>query len=261
MARIIHAIAGFPNIPAGFPIILTNSLEIIEPLFRYLIDVATIPGRSHSPETLRTYAEHLLDFFDTLENASIPWDQVTQYIIASYRNNLLENPSLHTHRPYAKATINARIRAIYRFYEWAHTYKLIPKLPFHVEHVRASARRRPFLTHPPDELFLNAHGQRVTPQRATRKFAKAFRSANVRASLHCLRHTYAINTYNALFRESATNTSLNPLKTLQTLLGHESIATTAVYLHSLDLDTNTPPPEIAYLSGEAIDDQYSPPAE
>ena len=389
MVRLIRAITGFPNVPAGFPIILTNSLEIIEPLFRYLLYVATIPGRSHSPETLRTYAEHLLDFFDTLENTGVPWDQVTKYIIATYRNNLMENPSPHTHRPYTIATINARIRTICRFYQWAHECELIPKLPFHIKHVRASARRRPFLTHtesdpgrtrandltiaeyenlphaislaqlrrlfarleqpyslmaewalttglrrkelcgltthqipeashlreaddpfvnfpiriakggkprqvhvpirvldrthryisevreqlvrscrnrdstyhPPDELFLNSRGQRVTPQLATRKFAKAFRSADVRASLHWLRHTYAITTYNALCRNSATNTSLNPLKTLQILLGHESITTTAVYLRSTDLDTNAPPPEIAYLHGDAIEDQYSPPAE
>jgi hypothetical protein len=42
-------------------------MAIIEPALAYLLQLATIPGRSHAAETVRTYGEHLHDWFDSLE--------------------------------------------------------------------------------------------------------------------------------------------------------------------------------------------------
>lgn len=61
MVSIVRAITGVEGVPAGFPILLNVEMSIVEPAFRYLLELATIPGRSHATETLRTYSEHLLD--------------------------------------------------------------------------------------------------------------------------------------------------------------------------------------------------------
>lgn len=62
MVTIVRGAEGHAGIPANFPILLTNDMEIIEPAFEYLHEVATLYGRTHSRETLRTYANllHLL---------------------------------------------------------------------------------------------------------------------------------------------------------------------------------------------------------
>src|SRR6266849_3872565 len=105
MAVIVRAVAGCAGIPAGFPILLTNCMAIIEPAFAFLLELATVPGRSHSPETLRTYAEHLHDWFDSLEQSAVDWREASEETIAAYRNRMLEQPSPHTGRPYARRSM------------------------------------------------------------------------------------------------------------------------------------------------------------
>lgn len=148
MARIIRAIAGHPGIPQDFPVLVSDRMAIIEPAFSYLLEVATVPGRSHAPETVRTYAEHLHDWFDSLEQSELDWQTIGEPIIAAYRNRMLENPSPHTGRPYARSTVNDRIHTVCRFYAWANDRGWIEELPFHFVDVRVSAeRRQSFLGH------------------------------------------------------------------------------------------------------------------
>ena len=146
MTRLTHAAPGFPSVPKDFPIIMTESMQIVEPLFRYLRHISTVPGRSHSPKTLHTYSQHLSDFFDTLETHKLEWRYVTEFHLAEYRNSMLDKPSPHTGRPYSRATINQRVRAVIRFYKWAHRRGLIDELPFGLDEVRAIARDT-FLSH------------------------------------------------------------------------------------------------------------------
>ncbi|MGO7762864.1 hypothetical protein ACC761_36180 [Rhizobium ruizarguesonis] len=61
-------------------------MEIIEPAFGFLLELATISGRSHSLETLRTYAEHLYDCFDSLEQSDLDWQAADEAMVAAYRN-------------------------------------------------------------------------------------------------------------------------------------------------------------------------------
>ena len=148
MAAIIRAIDGYAEIPAGFPILLSDGMAIIEPAFAFLIELATVPGRSHSPETLRTYTEHLHDWFDSLEPSALDWRDADEETIAAYRNRMLEQPSPHTGRPYARSTINDRVRSVCRFYDWASRRGWIAKPPFHAIDVRlTSGRRQSFLAH------------------------------------------------------------------------------------------------------------------
>ncbi len=128
MAIIIRAAPGQPGIPTNFPILLTDEMRIVEPAFAYLLDQAEL--HAHSAETVRTYGEHLYDWFDSLEQSGLDWCGVDEATIAAYRNRMLEAPSPHTGRPYARSTINDRVRSVCRFYAWAHRRRMIDELPF-----------------------------------------------------------------------------------------------------------------------------------
>ena len=146
MAMIVRAAPGHPPIPPDFPILVSNQMQIIEPTFAYLIGQAEL--RAHSPETIRTYGEHLYDWFDTLEQSDLAWDKVDEGTILAYRNRMLETPSPYTGRPYSRSTINDRVRSVCRFYAWAHRRNMIDELPFSYRDappVRAAAKG--FLAH------------------------------------------------------------------------------------------------------------------
>ena len=148
MAVIVRAVEGVSSIPAGFPILLDDKMVIIESAFAFLLELAMVPGRSHSPETLRTYAEHLHDWFDSLEQSAVDWREASEETIAAYRNRMLEQPSPHTGRPYARSTINDRVRSVCRFYGWVHRRGWIAELPFQAIDVRIlSGRKQSFLAH------------------------------------------------------------------------------------------------------------------
>jgi site-specific recombinase XerD len=148
MAIIVRAVDGVSGIPAGFPILLDDGMAIIEPAFAFLLELATVPGRSHSAETLRTYAEHLHDWFDSLGQSALDWREAGEKTVAAYRNRMLEQPSAHTGRPFARSTINDRVRSVCRFYSWAHRRGWIPELPFQATDVRIlSGRKQTFLAY------------------------------------------------------------------------------------------------------------------
>ncbi|AUD00315.1 transposase (plasmid) [Bradyrhizobium sp. SK17] len=148
MVSIVRAVEGVEGIPAGFPILLDRDMAIVESAFRYLLDLAVVPGRSHAADTLRTYAEHLYDWFDTLEQSLLDWRMANEGTIAAYRNRMFSAPSPHTGRPYARSTINDRVRTICRFYVWAHRHRLVAELPFgYVDVSVRSSRPRGMLAH------------------------------------------------------------------------------------------------------------------
>ena len=148
MARIITAIDGCPEILEGFPIVVSERMAIIEPVFAFLDELAETPGRSHAPKTILTYAEHLVDYFDALEQSEIDWVAASEREIAAYRNRMLSQPSPHTGRPYARSTINDRVRTVCRFYEYAAKQGWMETVPFHFVDVRAApTRHQSFLAH------------------------------------------------------------------------------------------------------------------
>ena len=130
MASIIRALASDSGIPTGFPILFDADMVIIEPAFVWLMEHAELSGCAQASETVRTYGEHLHDWFDSLEQSGIEWREADERVIAAYRNRMLENPSTHTGRPYARTTINARVSTVCRFYGWALDRGLIDHCPF-----------------------------------------------------------------------------------------------------------------------------------
>jgi len=96
--------------------------------------------------------------------------------------------------------------------------------------------RSPDATTEPDALFLTNRGEPISPRRVGAMFTAAAEYAGVAASFHALRHTFATAMLRFLQREAHVNLELNPLLTLQVLLGHADLATTSVYLRVVETD-------------------------
>ena len=119
-----------------------------------------------------------------------------------------------------------------------------------------SIRRRCSDFRPAPNLFLNRDGNVVTRARLSGAFNAAFRAAGLDGSLHWLRHTFAMTMLVRLQRQVAIapDSDLNPLQVVQVLLGHASIATTAIYLRCVELHERELGESLAYLYGELIPD-------
>lgn len=103
--------------PTGFPLLFTSELRLIEPAVAYLHEHSV--QRAHTADTLRTYAEILYDWFETLEQNHINWADADAVDLVAYRNRMMQQLSPHTGRAYRISTINHRVRGVLRFYEWA----------------------------------------------------------------------------------------------------------------------------------------------
>jgi integrase/recombinase XerD len=99
---------------------------------------------------------------------------------------------------------------------------------------RAQARRADYTE--PDTVFLTEAGLAMSPPRIGAVFSAAAGAAEVDASFHALRHTFATTMLRVLQRRAEHEPDLNPLLTLQVLLGHADLATTAIYLRVLATD-------------------------
>jgi site-specific recombinase XerD len=88
----------------------------------------------------------------------------------------------------------------------------------------------------PETVFISTKGRRMTPRSVGAMFVAAARKSQVHATYHSLRHTYAVTMLALLQRHASASESLNPLLTLQVLLGHANISSTSIYLRVLATD-------------------------
>jgi integrase len=98
------------------------------------------------------------------------------------------------------------------------------------------ARERDRSYSEPVTLFVTEHGHHLTPRRIGAMFARACKEANVKATFHELRHTFAATMLGFLQRQSVRLPDLNALLVLQAILGHADLATTNIYLRMLAND-------------------------
>jgi site-specific recombinase XerD len=87
-----------------------------------------------------------------------------------------------------------------------------------------------------DALFLTERGEPMMPRAIGATFARACKKANVKATFHELRHTFAGGMLRFLQRQSTRLLELNPLLALQAILGHADLETTSIYLRMLAND-------------------------
>jgi site-specific recombinase XerD len=99
---------------------------------------------------------------------------------------------------------------------------------------RARERDQSYIA--PVTLFVTESGHAMAPRTIGAMFARACRKANVKATFHELRHTFAGTMLSFLQRQSVHAPELNPLVALQTILGHADLATTGIYLRMLATD-------------------------
>ncbi len=103
--------------PVGFPLLFSAEFVLIESAVAFLHEHAV--ERAHTSDTVRTYAEVLYDWFDTLEQNGITWQEADTVDLVRYRNRMMTQPSPQTRRPYSIRTINHRVRGVLRFYAWS----------------------------------------------------------------------------------------------------------------------------------------------
>jgi site-specific recombinase XerD len=85
-------------------------------------------------------------------------------------------------------------------------------------------------------LFLTDDGCALTARRIGAIFAEACKRAGVAGTFHALRHTFAGAMLAFLQRQTQRFPELNPLLTLQVILGHADPSTTMIYLRMLATD-------------------------
>jgi len=103
--------------PEGFPLLFSSDMQLIEPAVAFLHEHAV--QRAYTSETIRTYTEILIDWFDSLERRCIGWKEVDVSDLIAYRDHMLKRLSAHTRRAFRPRTINHRVRGVLRFYAWA----------------------------------------------------------------------------------------------------------------------------------------------
>lgn len=104
-------------------------------------------------------------------------------------------------------------------------------------------------------IFLSRNGLPVQRGHLSKIFKKISLNISPGATFHHLRHTYAVVVLTMLQERAAHGESINPLKTLQVMMGHASIDTTEIYLRALDVHSEAVEQTLNYLYGEKIEEK------
>jgi site-specific recombinase XerD len=133
----------------GFPLLIHDDGEVVEPAQTFLWDELAANGRAQSPLTWAKYGCDLYDFFAFLEANELDWRDSP---VRGLPNNL------DRYRDWSRAelglnpsTINGRLRLVARFYKWACSEGLIERVPFKTRTVRVT-RAPGFLAHVQHDL-------------------------------------------------------------------------------------------------------------
>jgi len=103
-----------------------------------------------------------------------------------------------------------------------------------------------------NSVFLNARGRSVSKKSLSEMFRKSAKAIGSDATLHHLRHTFAVTTLRHLQQSANQGNDVNPLKTVQVLLGHSSLESTEIYLRALELQRPEIEESLSFLYGADI---------
>ena len=120
------------------PILLNNQMEIVKPVFQFVIYLVVQDGRIQSKKTIKSYVLALYDYFSFLEANELNWDEPylndSQHFsisaVALYRNWSRSLLRSNGQRAVSDSTINLRLSVLKRFYEYCHSAGLISFEPW-----------------------------------------------------------------------------------------------------------------------------------
>lgn len=106
-----------------------------------------------------------------------------------------------------------------------------------------------------NDLWISSRtGLPIGKKTIEKNFRNAVKQSGINCTFHHLRHTYAIKMLSVLTKQTQNN-GLNPLKTLQMLLGHSNINTTMIYLEALRVDLNEIEISLKNFYGDLLDEK------
>ena len=127
----------------GFPLIVDLEMELVEPVFQFLIYYCITRGRVESKHTWWSYGQAMYDYFGYLEAMNLDWKSGMannhHSIVAAYRDWSVGIGLNNT-------TINSRLRIIIQFYEFAVRKNWIKTVPYDIELILVN-KSKGFLTH------------------------------------------------------------------------------------------------------------------
>ncbi|TCK42385.1 site-specific recombinase XerD [Paraburkholderia sp. BL8N3] len=121
-----------------------------------------------------------------------------------------------------------------------------------VEQTQTYIARTSHLANENAPVFITTRGGQIDRKTVTRKFRELANGLSINATFHHMRHTYAATMLGLLSRSVAAGAEINPLKTLQILMGHASLSSTEVYLAAIELNSGPVSDALAYLLGDRL---------
>jgi integrase len=113
-------------LPPGFRFLVTDNMELIEPVLFYLQNKCLLNGSIQSVgNTQKAYCDDLYEWWMWLDQFKKEWTDVDVEDLVQYRDTLLVEFSPHTHRRYKSKTIRRRLSTILCFYRWAFNTGLV----------------------------------------------------------------------------------------------------------------------------------------
>lgn len=123
---------------AGYPLLLDDCMENVEPASSFLLDVCLRNGRAASPATWKKYGRELYDFFSFIFANELDWKLAPTVgqvaAVELYRDWSQNECGLN------RSTINHRLRTIHRFYDWCRQQGIIERLPYRMVPVGGPVR-------------------------------------------------------------------------------------------------------------------------
>ncbi|KGV03099.1 phage integrase family protein [Burkholderia pseudomallei MSHR4032] len=102
------------------------------------------------------------------------------------------------------------------------------------------------------QIFIGRRGSAIDRASLSKVFRKHADGIGTDATLHHLRHTFAVNVLSMLEQRSSDGDSLNSIKTLQVLMGHASLESTEIYLRAMDVSSDAVMQALDYLYGATL---------
>lgn len=101
-------------------------------------------------------------------------------------------------------------------------------------------------------VFLNQHGRPLSRASLTRAFRRCADEIGSSATLHHMRHTFAVRVLEALESFQGKGKPMNSIKALQVLMGHSNMATTELYLRAMQASSDAVFNALDFLYGASL---------